>query len=224
MPFARGMSLFTPIAATAVICMTTLSIGAAADQSPQKNPEPRVPRSAPATVVATPGNGKVRLSWTPVSGAVGYHVYRGINGRWEPQPVAKTNATAQTVVNLENGTRYSFTVAGYTADGDGPLSLAVLVTPLAPPGNVTAIAGDRRVTLKWEKSAGATSYAIYRRMTTDVEFTEVAIGVLASPFIDTGLTNGQRYYYSIRAVAGDAQSDLSTRASAVAVENGPGAY
>jgi len=212
--------LFRPnVAALAVICVTSLSIVVAAG-----SPEPRVPAAAPATVMATPGNAKVRLTWTPVSGAAGYRVFRSANGQWDPQPIASTSGTSYICANLENGTRYSFTVAAYAKDGNGPLSLAVTATPLAPPTEVTAVAGDRRVTLKWVPSTGATSYVIYRRMTTDPEFSELAIGVIASPFIDTGLTNGRRYFYAVRAITGDSQSELSDRASAVAEEKGPARF
>jgi cellulose 1,4-beta-cellobiosidase len=200
------------LVATAVICLTTSSIGAHAAQD---GSEPRVPL-APATVMATPGNAKVRLTWTPVSGASGYRVFRGANGRWDPKPIAITPATSYTSKELENGIRYSFTVAAYSSEGDGPLSLAVMATPLGPPSDVTAAAGDKRITLKWTLSAGATSYVIYRRMTTDPEFYELATGVLAPPFIDTGLTNGRRYFYQVRAVSGDAESDRSETATAVA--------
>jgi hypothetical protein len=70
--------------------------------------------------------------------------------------------------------------------------------------------------LKWTPSAGATSYVVYRRMTTDPEFYELTTGVLSPPFIDTGLTNGRRYFYQVRAVSGDAESERSETASAVA--------
>src|SRR5689334_5427373 len=143
------------VAATA-ICVVALS--------PQghANENPRVPATAPS-VIAIAGNARVRLSWTPVDGAVGYRVFRSTSGVWEPKPIARTTSTSYTSDGLENGIAYSFTVAAYANDGDGPLSLAVTVTPLAPPADVTATPGDRRVTLKWVPSAGASSYAIYRR-------------------------------------------------------------
>ena len=176
---------------------------------------PAVPSDAPS-VVAAPGNALVKLSWTVVSEAVGYRVFRSANGQWDPDPIVNTRNTTYTNANLENGVRYSFTVAAYNRDGDGPLSLAVTAMPLAPPVDVAVTAGDQRAKLVWTKSAGATSYTVYRRLSSEADFVELATGVVSPPFVDMGLTNGRRYYYRVRAVAGDAQSDLSASVSAVA--------
>lgn len=174
-----------------------------------------VPSAAPA-VAATPGNGVVKLSWTPVSGALGYRVFRGANSKWEPNPIITTRNTTYTNAKLENGVTYSFTVAAYNSAGNGPLSMAANAMPLAPPAEVTVTAGDQRLKLLWMKSAGATSYAIYRKLSTDADFSEIATGVVAPSFVDVGLINGRRYHYRVRALAGDAQSDLSASVSAVA--------
>jgi len=196
------------VAATA-ICVIVVSPQGHANETPHN------PATAPS-VIAIAGNARVRLSWTPVDGAIGYHVFRGTNGVWEPKPLARTTVTSYTSDRLENGVPYSFTVAAVGQEGDGPLSLAVTATPLAPPAEVTATPGDRRVTLKWMPSAGASSYVIYRRMSTDPDYQELATGVVAPPFVDTGLTNGRRYHYQIRAIAGSTQSEPSERASAIA--------
>jgi fibronectin type 3 domain-containing protein len=173
----------------------------------------RVPSSAPASVFAKSGNASVTLSWTPVAGAAGYHVYRGANGRWEPDPVASTRQTTHTSEELENGTAYSFTVAAYTKAGSGPLSLAVTTTPIAPPADVVLQPGDQRVTLQWTPSQGATSYTVYRRV-ENLAFDELATGVLSPPFVDTNLTNGKIYHYRLRAVVGAAESQPSPAVSA----------
>jgi hypothetical protein len=176
---------------------------------------PGPPAAAPAAVSAVPGNGRVRLSWTPVPGATGYKVFRGANGAWDPAAVTNTRGTTHISQGLVNGTTYSFTVAAYTRGGDGPLSLAVVATPLAPPSSVIASPGDQRVTLTWQPAAGAASYTVYRRLAGEPGFSEFVTGVLAPPFVDPRLTNGTRYYYQLRAVGGGTLSDLSERVSAV---------
>jgi hypothetical protein len=176
---------------------------------------PAPPATAPAIVSAVPGNGTVRLSWTPVRGASGYKVFRGANGAWDPAAVTTTRGTTHVSQGLVNGTTYSFTVAAYTSGGDGPLSLAVVATPLAPPEGVMASPGDQRVTLTWQPAAGAASYTVYRRLAGESAMTEFVTGVLAPPFVDPRLTNGTRYYYQLRAVGGGTLSELSERVSAV---------
>ena len=174
-----------------------------------------VPSVAPENVTAEPGNAKVKITWSPVAGADGYRVYRGENGAWMPDPVARTTATSHTSVGLENGMKYSFTVAAHTKAGNGPLSLAVSAMPLAPPTAVTATAGDHRVTLTWLPAAGAASYTIGRRIGGESEFTELTTGVLAPPFVDPKLTNGARYQYRVSAVTAAAQSQWSEIVSAI---------
>ena len=174
-----------------------------------------VPSAAPENVNAVPGNAKVKITWSPVRGAAGYRIYRSENGAWIPTPVGRTTTTSHTSVGLENGTKYSFTVAAYTKAGDGPLSLAVSAMPLAPPMAVTATAGDHRVTLTWLPAAGATSYTIDRRMAGAPEFTELTTGVLAPPFVDPNLTNGARYQYRVSAVTAASQSAWSEIVAAV---------
>lgn len=174
-----------------------------------------VPQAAPATLSIVAGDAKVTISWTPVAGAAGYRIYRGVNGVWTSTPVGRTTATAHTSYGLENGTMYSFTVAAYSKSGNGPLSLTVSAMPLAPPHGVTAVPGDGRVTLNWTRSAGATSYTIYRRLEHEADFVELTTGVMAPPFVDPGLTNATRHFYQVRAVTAAAESDLSPKVSAI---------
>jgi len=196
------------IAATVMCLITCAAQGFAAESGDSRLP-------APANVNAIAGNGRVKLTWSPVEGADGYRVYRGVNGVFQQTPVASTTTTSHTSSSLVNGTTYSFTVAAYTKVGVGPSSLSVTVTPLATPQAVTSTPGDRRVNLKWEPSAGATSYVVYRKMSSEPEFQEIAVGVTAPLFVDFNLAPGTRYQYQVRAINAGTESELSERASAV---------
>jgi fibronectin type 3 domain-containing protein len=182
---------------------------------------PPAPVGAPAQIAAESGNGKVTLTWSSVPGAEGYRIYRGVKGVWIKTPVARTTLTSHTSQGLENGTMYSFTVAAYTKGGNGPLSLAVNAMPLAPPGDLTATAGDRRVTLSWLPSTGATAYTIYRRIGTEGDFTELTTGVTVPAFVDPQLTNGTRHFYRVTAVTAATESEWSANVSAVPVPPPP---
>jgi hypothetical protein len=93
--------------------------------------------------------------------------------------------------------------------------------PIAPPQGVTAAMGDGRVTIKWQPSAGATSYTIYRKAEGEPEFSELTTGVLTPPFVDPGLTNGRRYSYQLLATTAASFSDFSARVSAIPVPPPP---
>lgn len=210
------MSSLAPPFASLTLAIA-IALAAPVVAAPPRAMPSAAPALAPENVVAEAGNTRVKISWSPVAGAEGYRIYRGANGVWMSTPVGRTTGTSHTSRDLENGTMYSFTVAAYTKDGNGPLSLAVSAMPLAPPDVVTATAGDRRVTLTWLPSTGATSYTIDRRIGNEPAFTELTTGVLAPPFVDPHLTNGTRHHYRIRAVTAATQSEWSAHVMAVPV-------
>jgi len=95
-----------------------------------------------------------------------------------------------------------------------------LDAPPSPPQNLTATPGNQQVTLRWSKNTESDlhKYNIYRD--TSSPATTLIDNVVGSPpdtfYVDTGLTNGQVYYYRITAVdsAGN-ESDFSEEVSAI---------
>src|ERR1019366_2948256 len=67
------------------------------------------------------------------------------------------------------------------------------------PGGLAATVGSGTVTLTWNAGGGATSYTVRRGANSGGPYT--VIGTVADPsptsFTDTGLTNGQTYYYAV---------------------------
>jgi uncharacterized protein (DUF1800 family)/fibronectin type 3 domain-containing protein len=183
------------------------------------SPVPRTlaaaPAAAPQSVTAKAGEGRVFLEWTPVPGATRYHVFRAAHGTWELAPAARVSGTAFRNWGLTNGTTYSFMVLPVNAGGTGPASSIVSATPLAPPTDVRATAGDTQVTLTWTAAAGATGYTVYRSTSWQpASMVPIASGIAATMFIDTGLTNGTKYYYRLQTLAGTEVSAQSPTVSA----------
>jgi fibronectin type 3 domain-containing protein len=89
-------------------------------------------------------------------------------------------------------------------------------TPTPPPApvNLTATAGNAQVTLTWSASSGATSYNVLRSTASGGPYSQVATGVTTTTSTDTGLTNGQTYYYVVQAVNSAGPSANSNEASA----------
>ncbi|PWV97900.1 GH35 family endo-1,4-beta-xylanase [Paenibacillus cellulosilyticus] len=92
-------------------------------------------------------------------------------------------------------------------------SLVNALTVPAAPTNVTATAGNAQAVLSWTASTGATSYTIKRATTSGGPYTNVATGVTATSYTNTGLTNGTTYYYVISAVNANGEGANSTQAS-----------
>ncbi len=171
--------------------------------------------AAPAGVVASPGNGSVTLSWTPVEGATSYQVLR--NGA----VVGAPTAASYTDTGMTNGTSYSYTVRAYRLNSAASApSIAVWVTPVAPPlpapTGLAATPGDGQVGLTWSAVTGATSYRVYRNG-----------GLVGSPtataYTDTGLANGTSYGYTVVAVSAASVSPASAAVTATPAAAAPGA-
>ncbi len=89
------------------------------------------------------------------------------------------------------------------------------VAPIPPaPTNLTAVGGNAQASLSWTASPGATSYNIKRSLTSGSGYTNVATGVTATTYTNTGLTNGTTSYYVVTAVNATGESANSNQASA----------
>src|SRR4030095_13687411 len=72
---------------------------------------------------------------------------------------------------------------------DGRLNLSTVITPPGPPvippapTGLTATAGDHKVTLNWNGSAGATSYTV-KRGTMSGTYNTTFPGVIATSYVD----------------------------------------
>jgi subtilase family serine protease len=86
--------------------------------------------------------------------------------------------------------------------------------PPAVPSGLTAVAGDKKVTLTWSGAAGATSFAIKRSVTAGGPYTVVASGLKAKTYTDTAVVNGTLYYYVVTGANTQGESANSNEAFA----------
>ena len=133
----------------------------------------------------------------------------------------QANNSAGNYVVFSNLTASSFkltatpdqTVNGFRAPVNA-IQIVAHVTALPAPTNLTAAAGDAKVTLNWTASTGATSYKVKRGTATGGPYSVVATGVTATTYSDTGLTNGTPYFYVVTANNSSGASANSNEASA----------
>jgi hypothetical protein len=137
--------------------------------------------------------------------------------RWQLAAVNPSDQTNASITHLAdvNVSGGSFTISVPMQS----VTLFVLepaqATKPAAPANFTATAGDRKVTLSWSASSGATSYNIYRATSAGGEgATPYRAGLAATAFTDTGVTNGTTYYYQVSAVNAAGESARSAERSA----------
>ena len=184
----------------------------------------------PRDVEAAPGDGQVTLTWTAPSTDGGSDIERyeykaGSSGSW----VSVNLELTATVTNLTNGTEHDFWVRAVNAVGNsGAPKVSATPNPVpAAPANLTATAGDARVTLSWDdpdnasiqrweyrQKEGTGAYGGWGAITnSDKDTTSHTV---------TGLTNGTAYSFRVRAVNASGNGAVSTAsATPVAVPGAP---
>ena len=164
----------------------------------------------PAITSAKAQDGSVSLSWSTVSGASQYAVYYITGGKW--YNAGTTTATAMTVSGLTNGTKYGFAVKAYVSGKWSAITTADIVyaTPEAAvtkPVITKAQGQDGRVALNWTSVNGATNYAVYTYLNGKWS---VAGYRTANGMYVTGLTNGVKYGFAVKAYVNGSWSGITS--------------
>ena len=160
-------------------------------------------------VGVAPGNAQLVVTWTAVSTATGYTVQwmssgQGYNTGDRQATVTSGTTTSHAITGLANGTPYTVRViATRTGANDGPPSAAVTASPVTTPGapqHLSAVPGYAQVTLTWDAPSSDGGSAILRyEVAVDDSGTWIDAGLDLEETV-TGLTNGQRYTFAVRAV------------------------
>jgi len=164
----------------------------------------------PVITKAQGQNGQVALNWTAVSGATNYAVYYTVGGKWYNAGTRTTNGMY--VRNLRNGTRYGFAVKTYVNGAWTSISSSDIVyaTPVgnsAKPVITKAQGQNGRVALNWTAVNGATNYAVYylHNSRWTCAGTRTATGMYV-----TGLTNGTKYGFAVKAYVNGAWTNITS--------------
>ena len=167
------------------------------------------PKPDNARVVGV-GTHSVDLEWIDNAGrlAEGYRILRSDNrgvfnviallpasNLTPPQAYTWTDAT------VLPGVYYSYHVIAYNVSGHNDFSGTNTTTLTLPPTSLAAVSGDARVSLSWTPPVGAQAYHVYRSTSPIGQGAiRVASNVTTASFVDTGLTNGVTYYYTVTAL------------------------
>lgn len=163
------------------------------------------------------------IAWSAVtsgtSAATSFNVKRSTTTGGPYTTISSPTTTSYTNTGLTNGTPYYYVVSAVNSAGESANSSEVTATPVAPPAaptGLSATSGNAQVVLSWTASTGATGYHVKRGTTSGGPYTQVAAPA-ASPYTDTGLTNGTPYYYVVSATNAGGESGNSTEATATPI-------
>lgn len=192
-PSAIATVTTTPAAVTTVVASATAS-------------------TAPQSLVATPGNQSVKLSWkAPASNGgapidkYAVQVYSGAVG-WKN--IAFPTTLSYTASGLTNGTKYSYRILAHNAAGWSAPSAGVTAVPRTVPSaplSPAASPGNQSVTLSWKLPASTggapvISYTVEWATSTGGPWQYFGNAYQLSYKASSAyFANGTRYYFRIRA-------------------------
>ncbi|MBO4926834.1 MAG: hypothetical protein J5379_01095 [Clostridiales bacterium] len=158
---------------------------------------------ADTKLTAEPKNGvTMKLSWTAVSGADSYEIYRATSAGGPYTYVKATTGTSTSDTGLTAGTRYYYMVrAKRTVNGQVQYSkynAAVAVALATPSMESATFKSGKGVTLTWTKASGADRYNVYKYNTSTGKYDYVT-SVLGGTLTYTDASGKKGDYYKVRA-------------------------
>jgi hypothetical protein len=131
-----------------------------------------------------------------IGGAWGFYRSEDVGAHW-----TRLNDTAHQFGNIAQvtGDPSIYGRCYVAAGGRGILYGDISTQPPPAATGVTATAANGGIVVSWATSIGATSYVVKRGTTSGGPYETVATEVRDASFLDTGLVNGQTYYYVVTA-------------------------
>lgn len=169
-----------------------------------------LPPSPPGNVQANVNGKNVTLTWEASGNAVAYIIERSTDGNpWE-QIAEQSELTYQETAPRWD-TSYQYRVISKNAEGlisvaSEPVQVTTSSVPI--PENLEASVTDNQITLTWDAAPGIIRYRL-ERSDNSIFWNDLAEAEGTS-YTDKDLDWEERYYYRIRSVDGDQESDCTS--------------
>lgn len=187
---------------------------------------------APTTITAARASiSSIKVTWSAVSGASGYKVYRSTDGvTYSCIKTLSSSYRSYTNTGLTSGKVYYYKVAAYGLKGSTKVTCqfsdvkSAKPYPSKPTLSSVKRSSNYKLVVKWKKVSGATSYRIYRSANGgDYKLIKTAKSSARS-YTDTGVVPGVTYRYKITAVKGAGVSAYSVVKSGTTKISAPSSF
>lgn len=191
-------------------------------QTHESDPESIFTYGVPSPPTLTPGDNQVALTWPSTFVALNYDILRSSDGVNFSSVVAGFSGTNYVDLTATNDNLYFYKIRAHFPSSVSRVSLSSSsVTPgsipLSPLNLVAENNGSgTEVELSWSKVDGVNRYNIYMSTSpgsygAPIRNTSSFLRVVAN-----GLTEGVKYYFSVKALNGSVESDFSNEVVIVA--------
>ncbi|MFB7141327.1 fibronectin type III domain-containing protein [Gottfriedia sp. NPDC056225] len=160
--------------------------------------------STPTSVKATSSSyNSVKTSWSAVSGASGYEVYRSTSSNGTYSRVGTITSTSYTNSSLTTNKTYYYKVKSYRVVSGkkvyGNYSSVVSAKPIpSVPTNFNATkVSSTSSKVSWSSVSGASGYEIYRSTSITGSYSLVK-STTSTSYTNSSLTKKKTYYYKVR--------------------------
>ena len=164
-------------------------------------------------------SGKVKLTITPVEGAVKYKIYVAEKAEG-PFTLVKETTELTYTHNGKAGTKYFFKVVAVNADGKESAESAV-VNKVQLPGQVKSLKAKstkkKEVTLTWKKVTGAKKYFIYMSKNGKTGWKKIGTAT-KTKFVYKKGTPGKKLYFRVQAVTANGKKGEFSKVVSVKVK------
>jgi fibronectin type 3 domain-containing protein len=175
--------------------------------------KPKAPAAPSKPNVTAKTTDSIAISWSSVTGADGYKVYRSSNPNSGYTHIAKPSAPKYTDYTVKANTTYYYKVAAYSnAAGEGNQSPYVLaktekvIKPAIPSKPNVINTTSNSISINWSSVAGADGYYVWRNTSPTGTYTRLG-PVASTTYTNLGLKANTQYYYKVSAfnTAGDSK-------------------
>lgn len=179
--------------------------------------------TSPSNVNAYVDGNRVKVTWSSVSGANGYKIYRASSSNGYFEKIGDSNSTSYYDNYPMDGTNY-YRIKAYNSSSESEYSSYAYCSyakpeevkkPSAPTGVTAESAGPpsaQYVCITWNEVENATSYKVYRATSANGYYSQIGYETTKTLLYDYDPELGKNYY-KVKAINSAGESEYSSYAS-----------
>jgi fibronectin type 3 domain-containing protein len=155
-------------------------------------------------VVPTVSNVKVtasgvKVSWSEVTNATTYNIYRKVGGKYTKVGTVPSGTTSFTDTTAASGTTYRYRIKAFNDNSSSAYSTSVSIYYLQAPALKKVTVKTNALRVSWSKVNGASGYYIYRKQGSGSynRIATITNGTSGS-YTDTTVKNNKTYTYTVK--------------------------